>query len=155
MALSVEFTVHDVITAVLALDNDLTERIAGEAMKEQEMAASDRAVPESVYRLFSVRKEKVWSEFLRKNTMQEVIYYILCGSCGKQFLQSIAAIGQAEEIYQANSWIKENFRSSFTVEELAEQRNMSVSSFIRNLKALWEWGRCSARSGCGLRRPGG
>ena len=135
LALSVEFTVHDVITAVLALDNDLTERIAGEAMKEQEMAASDRAVPESVYRLFSVRKEKVWSEFLRKNTMQEVIYYILCGSCGKQFLQSIAAIGQAEEIYQANSWIKENFRSSFTVEELAEQRNMSVSLFHQKFKS--------------------
>ena len=67
--------------------------------------------------------------------MQEVIYYILCGSCGKQFLQSIAAIGQAEEIYQANSWIKENFRSSFTVEELAEQRNMSVSLFHQKFKS--------------------
>ncbi len=67
--------------------------------------------------------------------MQEVIYYVLCGSCGKQFLQGIANIAQADEIYEANSWIKENFRSSFTVEELAEQRNMSVSLFHQKFKS--------------------
>ena len=67
--------------------------------------------------------------------MQEVIYYVLCGSCGKQFLQGIANIAQADEIYEANSWIKENFRSAFTVEELAEQRNMSVSLFHQKFKS--------------------
>lgn len=67
--------------------------------------------------------------------MQEVIYYILCGSCGKQFLQSIIHVGQADEIYQANSWIKENFRNPFTVEELAGQRNMSVSLFHQKFKS--------------------
>ena len=66
--------------------------------------------------------------------MQEVIYYVLCGSCGKQFLQSMIAIGQADEIYQANCWIKENFRHPFTVEELAEKRNMSVSLFHQKFK---------------------
>ena len=67
--------------------------------------------------------------------MQEVIYYVLCSSCGKQFLQGIAHIAQADEIYEANSWIKENFRSSFTVEKLAEQRNMSVSLFHQKFKS--------------------
>ena len=43
-------------------------------------------------------------------------------------------IGQADEIYEANSWIKENFRNSFTVENLAEQRNMSVSLFHQKFK---------------------
>ena len=41
----------------------------------------------------------------------------------------------AEEIYRANSWIKEHFRSSFTVEALAEQRNMSVSQFHQKFKS--------------------
>ena len=67
--------------------------------------------------------------------MQEVIYYLLCGSCGKQFIQSIADVGQADGIYEANSWIKENFRSSFTVEELAARRNMSVSLFHQKFKS--------------------
>ena len=75
------------------------------------------------------------SEFLRKNIMQEVIYNILCGSCGRQLLQSIVNISKADEMYEANTWIKENFRNSFTVEELAERRNMSVSLFHQTCKS--------------------
>ena len=134
LALSVEFTVNDVISCALNLDNDLRNRIMGQNMEEQEMSASDEAVIDSIYRLFRI-KQTVGSEFLRKNMMQEVIYYVLCGSCGKQFLQGIANIAQADEIYEANSWIKENFRSSFTVEKLAEQRNMSVSLFHQKFKS--------------------
>ena len=134
LALSVEFTVNDVISCALNLDNDLRNRIMGQNMEEQEMSASDGAVIESIYRLFRI-KQPVGSEFLRKNMMQEVIYYVLCGSCGKQFLQGIANIAQADEIYEANSWIKENFRSTFIIEELSEKRNMSVSLFHQKFKS--------------------
>ena len=134
LALSVEFTVNDVISCALNLDNDLRNRIMGQNMEEQEMSASDGAVIESIYRLFRI-KQPVGSEFLRKNMMQEVIYYVLCGSCGKQFLQGIAHIAQADEIYEANSWIKENFRSTFIIEELSEKRNMSVSLFHQKFKS--------------------
>ena len=99
------------------------------------MSSADEAVIQSVYRLFSAMNRTVRSEFLRKNIMQEVIYYILCGSCGKQCLQSIINVGQADEIYKANSWIKKNFRRPFTVEELAEQRHMSVSLFHQKFKS--------------------
>ena len=34
-----------------------------------------------------------------------------------------------------SNWIKENFRSSFTVESLAEQQNMSVSLFHQKFKS--------------------
>lgn len=77
----------------------------------------------------------MWSEFLRKNRMWEVLYWALCGSSGRQLLQSVADIGPTEEIYAANSWIKEHFRSSFTVEELAERRNMSVSLYVTQASA--------------------
>ncbi len=135
LALSVEFTVHDVVTTALALDNDLTEKITKENMNELEMDLSDDGVLQSVYRLLSAMNKTVPSEFLRKIVLQEVIYYVLCGSCGKQFLQSIINIGQADEIYQVNSWIKENFRHPFTVEKLAEQKNMSASLFHQKFKS--------------------
>lgn len=106
-----------------------------EQLSEQEMTLSDSEVLRSVSRLFSVMNQTVPSEFIRKNIMQEITYYVLCGSCGKQFIQSIAGIGQAEEIYQANSWIKKNFRDSFAVEELAGQQNMSVSLFHQKFKS--------------------
>lgn len=135
LALAVEFTPHDVISEVLELDNELTERIMGGKLDEEEMAVSDSEVLQSVCRVFSVMKKSLPSEFIRKNVMREVIYYTLCGTCGRQFLQSIANIGKADEIYEANSWIKENFRDSFTVENLAEQRNMSVSLFHQKFKS--------------------
>lgn len=134
LALAIEFTVNDVVTTVLSLDNDLTEQIMNEQLESQKMVRSDEAVIESVYRLFSGTYRAIPSEFMRKHILREIIYYILCGSCGKQFIQSIVNIGQADEIYEANSWIKENFRDSFTVENLAEQRNMSVSLFHQKFK---------------------
>lgn len=105
-----------------------------EQLESQTMAMSDEAVIESVYKLFSGIHRAIPSEFMRKNILREIIHYILCGSCGRQFIQSIVNIGQADEIYEANSWIKENFRNSFTVENLAEQRNMSVSLFHQKFK---------------------
>ena len=73
--------------------------------------------------------------FMGQHMKREIIFEVLCGSCGKQFLQSIINIQQAGEIYAANSWIKQNFKKPFTVEELAEQRNMSVSSFHQKFKS--------------------
>jgi AraC-like DNA-binding protein len=134
LAVSIEFTVNDVITLVLDMDNSLTEKIVNGDMKERDIEASDKAVVESVYRLFYSMQRKIASEFLRKNIFREMIYYILCGSCGRQFLQSIINIGKVDEIYEANSWIKENFRDAFTVEDLAVQKNMSVSLFHQKFK---------------------
>lgn len=135
LAVSVEFFPSDVIQTILALDNTLTERIMSGQLSEQEMVLSDSAVLQSVGRLFSVMNQVVHSEFIRKNIMQEIIYYVLFGSCGKQFIQSIANTQQAYEIYKANSWIKKNFRDSFAIEDLAEQRNMSVSLFHQKFKS--------------------
>lgn len=136
LAISIEFFHSDVIQTILELDNELTERIMSEQLSEQEMTLSDSEVLQSVSRLFSVMNHQtVPSEFIRKNIMQEITYYVLCGSCGKQFIQSIAGIGQAEKIYQANSWIKKNFHNSFAVEDLAKRQNMSVSLFHQKFKS--------------------
>lgn len=135
LALSVEFSTAEVITAVLNLDDSLTEKILAEQVEEQAMAAADRAALQAVYQLFPAMHQTIPSEFLRKNIMQQVIYFFLCGSSGRQFLQSIVQIGQADTIYQANRWIKENFRSPFTVEELAEKQNMNVSLFHQKFKS--------------------
>lgn len=136
LAISIEFFPSDIIHTILQLENELTERIMSEQLSEQEMTLSDSEVLQSVSRLFSVMNHQtVPSEFIRKNIMQEITYYVLCGSCGKQFIQSIAGIGQAEKIYQANSWIKKNFHNSFAVEDLAKRQNMSVSLFHQKFKS--------------------
>lgn len=119
LAVSVEFQPSQAVQTILSLDNELTERIMSEQMEEQEAAAADRAVLESVSRLLDVMTAAVPSTFIHRQVLGEVLCYALCGSCGKQLIQSIANVSQADEIYRANSWIKENFRDSFAVEELA------------------------------------
>jgi len=81
--------------------------------------------------------------------MREIVYCILCGSYGKQFLQSIANISRVDEIYEANSWMKENFRDSFTVESLVEQRGMSVSLFHQKFKSAVGMGPLQCQNACG------
>lgn len=75
LALSVTFAIHDVITAILGMDNDLTEKIMDDNLDEHNMSLSDSAVLQSVYRLFSSRKTSVPSEFLRKIIMQEIFWH--------------------------------------------------------------------------------
>lgn len=86
LAVSIEFMPSEIIQTMLSLDNGLTERIMSEGLEEQEMSASDRAVIESVGRLFGVMNQTIPSDFIRKNIMREIAYYVLCGSCGKQFI---------------------------------------------------------------------
>lgn len=135
LAVAVEIPASDIITTILDLDNDLIEKIVSAQLESNMMSSADHHATKSVSRFFSDTTQTIPSEFIRKNMMREVIYDVLCGSCGRQFIQSIINIGQADAIYEANSWIKENFRDSFAVENLAQQRNMSVSQFHQKFKS--------------------
>ncbi len=96
---------------------------------------SDEKVADSAARLLSILKEPEQMVFMGKHMKREIIFHALCGSCGREFLQSILSIQQAGEIYEANTWIKENYKRAFTVEELVEQWNMSVSSFHQKFRS--------------------
>lgn len=133
-AVSLDIDVNDVIDSVLDLDNELTAKIVEETFSEQEKDFADHAVIEAVYRLVSAMKRPLASKYICKNMRREIIYYVLCGSCGKPFLQSITNMQEVDQIYKANSWIKENFYRPFTVERLAEKQNMSVSLFHQKFK---------------------
>lgn len=96
---------------------------------------ADRSLTGAAVRLPSILDEPVQLAYMSRHIKREMIFQTLCGSCGKQFLQSILSMQTAEEIYAANSWIKQNFRKAFSVEELALQRNMSVSAFHQKFKS--------------------
>lgn len=134
LALVAELTLNDVISVLLELDGNLAEKIANSELDNAEMVKSDKNVLASLCRLFSILDDPVQLAFMGKHIKREIVFFILCGSCGRQFLQSIINIQQAGEIYEINSWIKENFRNSFTVEELARKKNMSVPLFHQKFK---------------------
>lgn len=135
LAMSVEFAVNDVVSVVLQLNDALTESILKDAINNEEKSRSDERVTASAQRLLSVFEEPDQAEFMADHIRREIIFHVLCGSCGRQFLTSVINISRAGDIYEINSWIKKNFRNSFTVEELAERKNMSVSLFHQKFKS--------------------
>ena len=135
LALAIELTLDDVISVILAMEDDLAERIANDQIASQTMEIADNNVISAIAKLCSLLDTPDQLAFMGQHMKREIIFEVLCGSCGKQFLQSIINIQQAGEIYTANSWIKQNFKKPFTVEELAEQRNMSVSSFHQKFQS--------------------
>lgn len=129
VAVSVEFNPSDVISILLELDKDLIGRIAGGQQSERMMDMSDGEVTRSVTRLLEIADDPVKAEFLGRNIRREIIFHLLCGKSGTEFMESIIRLQNSENIYEANTWIKENYKEAFTVEKLAKKFNMSLSIF--------------------------
>lgn len=133
-SLSVAFSLDDVLSVMLQLDEERTAQIAGGNVDETVKEDADRQVVGSIYNLLCLLDRPSGGEFVANSIRREIIYYVLCGSCGQQFLQSMIGF-QAGEIYEVNSWIKRNFRDSFTIEELAQRQNISVSLLRQKFKS--------------------
>lgn len=134
LAASVDFTANDVMSVIIALNDDLTMQILDNTLNDEFKAKQDQCVLSCLERILDMLVEPVSMKFLCEQIRAEMVFHILCGSCGKAFIQSITNVKSAGEIYEANSWIKQNYRQSFKIEELAEQWNMSVSQFHQKFK---------------------
>ncbi|MGG6311862.1 AraC family transcriptional regulator [Paenibacillus macerans] len=78
--------------------------------------------------------------FLSGLIKREMIFKLLSGEYGHLFFQQVFFDQQAEGVGKAIAWIKEHFALSFTVEELANATNMSVSGLHHKFKAVTAMG---------------
>ena len=134
VAVSIEFTANDMMNVVISLDDELITHILTDDLDEELKIRHDRCVLSCLERMLDTADEPLSMKFLCEQIRTEMLFHMLCGSCGKALIQSITGLKSAGEIYQANSWIKKNYRRNFKVEELAEQWNMSVSQFHQKFK---------------------
>lgn len=134
VSLSIEITLDDVISVILKTDGNLIEKILRSELEDDTMLQADEQVIDSAVRLLNLSDKNEFLAFMGKQLKHEIIFYALCGSCGKQFIYSIVNICGADDIYNINRWIKENYKTAFTVDELAKNFNMSTSNFHRKFK---------------------
>ena len=134
LAAVVEFTANDLLNIVISLEDELVTRIFADDLADELKLQHDQCVISCLERLLDTVNEPLSMRFLGEQSKRELLFHVLCGSCGKASIQSITNLQAAGEIYKANSWIKQNYRQSFKVEELAEQWNMSVSQFHQKFK---------------------
>lgn len=135
LAASVDFLANDVLSVIIELDDSLCNQIFDDKLSEEFKSGQDKCVISCLERMVNALDEPLSMSFLCEQIRKEMIFHILCGSCGKAFIQSITNMRSISEIYVANSWIKQNYRKNFKIDELAEQWNMSVSQFHQKFKS--------------------
>lgn len=135
IAISVEFSVDDVVSVMLDIDGNLPEKLFDEEYSNNIQQQADEKILNVVCRLLNMNNQIDELSFMAKHLKREIIFDIITGLYGKQFLQNIVRIQLAGEIYNINSWIKQNYKDTFSVEDLAEQSNMSLSSFHQKFKS--------------------
>lgn len=93
LALSLEFTLNEVISVVLDLEGSLAGQIADGKMEDSVMLLADDRVISAVCRLISLLHDPMPTAFLGKQLLREIIYDILCGSLFHQKFKSAVGMG--------------------------------------------------------------
>lgn len=133
-ALSVAFGADEAVSVLIEADGDLVERIVRGELGAAVMADADSLVIDTAARLVRLSGRADFLPFMARQLRREIIFYALCGSCGRQFVQAVTAQGDAGGIFEANRWIKEHYKRAFSVNELAAMADMSVSRFHERFK---------------------
>lgn len=135
VALSLALTVSDVTSTMISLDDDTVAAILASDISPDEADQADAALVGAFARMLeAARVGGRRAGFLAGHLAREATFDMLTGSCGRQFLESVIRLHCSDDIYAANSWIKENYRQPFSVEELALRWHMSPSAFHRKFK---------------------
>lgn len=125
-AIAISFLPDEVISVLLELDNKLLNKIFNETATDNNLVK----ILNNLEELLNIES----NSFLSGHFKKEIIFYLLTSMYGKIFIQNIFNFKNVGIIYEVNSWIKENYKTSFSVGELAKRANMSVSGFHQKFK---------------------
>ncbi len=68
--------------------------------------------------------------------IRDIYSLLLLGKTGGALRSLYTQSGRASRVTQAVAWLRTNYRTAFTIEELADRVHMSVSSFHRHFKSV-------------------
>ncbi|MBB6729909.1 AraC family transcriptional regulator [Cohnella zeiphila] len=93
-------------------------------------------VLEGFEKLFRLSSDARAAGFLGPAVKREMIYWLLQGEDGTLFYKNMLLHQEASGVGKVIGWIKANFDSPFTIEQLAELGNMSVSNLHHKFKEV-------------------
>lgn len=135
LALYIEFSIDDIVSVMLDMEANFMEMVFEKEISTKIQAHDDYKLLDVIQRLLNLNEKQDEMAFMINHLKREIIFNLITGPYGKPFAQNIVKIQQAGDIYYINSWIKQNYKDTFSVDELAEQNNMSVSSFHQKFKS--------------------
>jgi AraC-like DNA-binding protein len=99
-------------------------------------AALDMAMEQVTHRLLTVLNNPLEAEVFGGDIVKELVFRVLCGPQGHTLIGLAMHDGHYARIARTLSTLHSNYASPITVEHLAEEVNMSVSSFHRAFKQV-------------------
>jgi len=99
-------------------------------------AALDLAMQKVIYRLLTVLNQPLEADIFGDDIVKELVYRVLCGPQGHTLIGLAMHDGHYARIARTLSTLHSDYASPITVEHLAEEVNMSVSSFHRAFKQI-------------------
>lgn len=99
-------------------------------------ATLDLAMEQVIHRLLTVLNDPLEAEVFGDDIVKELVYRVLCGPQGHTLIGLAMHDGHYARIARTLSTLHSDYASPITVEHLAEEVNMSVSSFHRAFKQV-------------------
>lgn len=130
-----EYSLDEIISTLLAVD----EIGCATTGTPQASAAQLSKLLDAVRGLLELGAETE-SRFLQDLARNEINYRLLTGDHGPAVAASIVGLQRDVDIVNINSWIKQNFRRQFSVDELARASGMSTSAFHRKFRDVVQMG---------------
>jgi len=89
-----------------------------------------------IERLLNLANDTKAVGFLAPAMKREIIYYLLTGEDGDMFYNNMLLHSEALGINKAIQYVKNNFKNSLNINEIARVGNMSVSTLYHKFKAI-------------------
>jgi AraC-like DNA-binding protein len=122
------------VVATLLLEAGSVERGSDEAAAIRVSRAPAELV-DAFARLLRLAEQPSDVAIMQPMIEREIVWRLLCGEQGRLVRQIGLADSRLSKIGHAIRWIRENYASSFLIEELAERVAMSPTSFHRHFRA--------------------
>jgi len=102
------------------------------------MATGDITLPvlNAFQRLIALLDEEQDTQMLAAIIQREIIYRLLVGDQGERLRQLATAGSKSQQIGRAIEWITSNFTQPLCIDDLAEQVNMSTTSFHNHFRSM-------------------
>lgn len=137
LGLRIEYTTEEISSVLMEANLDLNHsKVKPGAFTAK---ASDNVL-ETFIKLFELLEKPKDIPYLSQLLKKELIYHLLMSEAGHLFAQNLILSPSNLGLGKAINWIKDNFDQPFTIEELAKESNMSVSSLHHKFKAFASMG---------------
>ena len=96
----------------------------------------DPALLDAVNRLLGLLDEPLLRDVITPLVLQEIMARVLTSPHGAHFLQLNASGTPSRQIAQSITWLKQHYADAISIEALADQAHMSLTTFRQHFKSI-------------------